>query len=118
MSTISGYKPHVRSFICFLCDSDNFVKISKEIVKEYTEKQIEEFLKKLETEEASASLISKTMSALRLYGIFLNTRGYEVPTTIFMKQPTGFTSSSPVQTILISSKLLNLLLQKKNPSRN
>ena len=48
---------------------------------------IEEFLKKLETEEASASLISKTVSALRLYGIFLNTRGYEVPTTIFMKKP-------------------------------
>ena len=45
-------------------DSDNFVKISKEIVKEYTEKQIEEFLKKLETEEASASLIRKTMSSL------------------------------------------------------
>jgi hypothetical protein len=32
---------------------------------------------------------------------------------LLMTQPTGFTNSSSVQTILISSKLLNLLLQSK-----
>ena len=76
ISTATGYSPRVRAFISYISNEKSFDLVRNEDVYMFSKVDLDNFVEKMKKDGVGNPVISKSVSAVKMYAKFLNEHGF------------------------------------------